>query len=72
MSYTDKNKFLFFFRSSGIACLILLLNVIFAFGQKETSNADSAKVKGLDSILIISILKKGTVQALPSDLVYGR
>jgi Fe(3+) dicitrate transport protein len=40
--------------------------VIVVFGQKESAEADSSKIKNMDSILIISILKKGTVQSLPS------
>ncbi len=43
--------------------MFCMLNV---HAQNSGSISDSSSIKGLDSILIISILKKGTVQSLPS------
>ena len=42
------------------------MNVIHLHAQDAGRTTDSTFIKGLDSILIISILKKGTVQALPA------
>jgi Fe(3+) dicitrate transport protein len=56
-------------KTSGIRSmlmLMILLNCLVVNGQIIPERGDTSEIKALDSILIISIFKKGTVQVLPA------
>ena len=53
-------------KNIGLASLLVSMNVIYVHAQDTGSITDSTFNKGLDSILIISKMKRGTVQSLPA------